>query len=299
MDPTKTPGQNDPDPADDPAAKSVDDPKPDENVQPGNAGEASPDDNTPPAAPEGDEGTPADPAADDSKSRGEKRHERYIDKLGAEIRDANSRDNTYTRELFTPKPYEPIKLEEGADFDRKDLEADRKAIADNKFAEGVQTGITAGTEPLVKEMWADRLDLDSERVTTKYEELNPDSKVYNPKLEAHLVQQYIAFAGVEKDANGRVSIAKPNVRFRDFVEAEMRNLEDFATSRNAASQKDLVKQAANTGLRPNGQSRSTKTSPFDPNDPHSLENMSSEDYWKNGGREASDAYIAQRLGLKS
>lgn len=255
---------------------------------------------------EADAGQAADDDASDSKanedsegehkSRGEVRHERYIDKLAEEIRQSNANATRYTEELFTPKPYQPIQYQEG-DYDPKQLEDDRNTVANNRFAEGVQTGINQGTSQVVKELWADRFDIDSERVTTKWDALNPERDTYNPKLESSLVQKYIQFAGVEKDNKGRVTIQKPNIRFKDFVQAEMQNLEDYAATRNANSTKNVVKQAASTGVRPGGQARTSKPT-WDFSDPHALEKMSSEDYWKNGGKEASDAYLAERLGIK-
>src|ERR1035437_4348301 len=78
--------------------------------------------------------------AEGSQTRGERRHERYIDKLSKEIQDHNSRSDNYTEELFAPTPYQPLKFEEGAEYDPSQLEEDRKTVATNKFAEGVRAG---------------------------------------------------------------------------------------------------------------------------------------------------------------
>jgi len=268
---------------------SVDDSATDDSSVDGNASDDDASDDT------ADTGQAEEDA--DRQTRGERRHERYIDKLGAEIRESNLKDTRYTEDIFSPKPYEPLQYKEG-DFDAKELEADRKQVADNRFAEGVQTGITQGTTQVVKELWADRLDIDSERVSNNYDVLNPDDKAYNPELEASLVQKYIAFTGVEQDAQGRITIQKPNIRFRDFVQAEMKNLEDFAAARNAASQKNVAKQAAHTGVRPSGQARVPKGDHgFDENDPvGSVNRMSSKQYFEMGGKEASDAYLAKIQG---
>lgn len=232
------------------------------------------------------------------RTRGEVRHERYIDKLSAEIRQSNDQSTRYTEEIFTPKPYQPLEYKPDSEYDPSALEEDRKAAADYARSEGIRQGLHQGTSQVVKELWADRFDTDSERVSGKWDALNSDkTDTYNPKLEAQLVQRYIAFAGVEKDNSGRVTIQKPNIRFRDFVDAEMKNLEDYAAERNAASSKNLVKQAAQTGVRPNGQARVTKGGHgFDPNDPAgSVARMSSKQYFELGGKEASDQYLAKRI----
>lgn len=230
----------------------------------------------------------------DKKTRGEVRHERYIDKLSEEIKQSNA-ISSQAPELFTPKPYEPLKYQEG-EFDPKQLEEDRNKVADNKFAEGLQLG-QQGTSAVVKELWADRYDTDSERVTLKWDALNPEKpETFSPKLEADLVQKYIKFAGITKDAKGVISIEKPNIRFRDFVDAEMKNLEEYAALRTAQSSKNLVKQAGNTGLRPGAQARPSKGDHgFDENDPvGSVARMTRKQYFELGGREASDAYLAKR-----
>lgn len=242
----------------------------------------------------------ADPAADPAgdKTRSERRHDRYIDKLSKEIRDSNELESTYTKEIFTPaKPYTPLDLKPDTEYDPEDLKKDRQTVADNARSEGIQTGLSQGSNQVQKELWADRFEIDSERVTTSWDALNPESDHYSPKLEANLVQKYIQFAGVTKDDKGRVSIEKPNIRFKDFVEAEMQNLEDYATERGATAQKNVRSQAAKTGVRPNAQSRpsSAGNHGFDPNDPvGSVNRMTSDQYFKHGGKEASDAYLAER-----
>lgn len=253
-------------------------------------GQATDDSNT-------DDNSAAADAAGDSKTRGERRHERYIDKLSKEIRASNEQDTTYTKELFTPaKPYTPLDIKPDTEYDPEDLKADRQGAVDNARSEGVQVGITQGTSQVQKELWADRFEIDSERVTTRWEALNDESDHYNPKLEATLVQKYIQFAGVTRDDKGRISIEKPNIRFKDFVEAEMQNLEDYAAQRGAEASKNVKSQAAKTGVRPSGQARPPAGGHgFDPNDPvNSVARMTRDQYFKQGGKEASDKYLADR-----
>jgi len=231
------------------------------------------------------------------KTRGEKRHERYIDKLSAEIAADNDRSTHYTEEIFTPQKHTPLEFKDGAEYDPEALEADRKAVADGKFAEGVRTGLNQGSSQAAKERWADHFEIDSDRVRARYSELDADNpETYNPKREATLVQKYIRFTGVTKDSRGRISIERPNVRFKDFVEAEMQELQDYATERGAETSKNIKSQAAKAGTRPTGQARpSTGGHGFDPNDPvGSVHRMSSKQYFEQGGKEASDSYLAER-----
>lgn len=240
-----------------------------------------------------DDNSTADDATTDTeeeqKPRGERRHERYIDKLSKEIQEHNSTDSG-VGELFTPKPYDPIKFEEGAEYDPKQLEEDRKAVEANKFAEGIAVGRREGVEQINSKLWETNFDIDGERVMAKYEDkLTPD-------IEQDLVQGYISFIGMTKDEKGRISIQKPNVRFKDYAEAEFAKMERYADLRQAESSDNIVKQAAKTGTRPTSQGRSsTAGHGFDPDDPAgSVKRMTSKQYNELGGREASDAWLAKR-----
>lgn len=238
---------------------------------------------------------------DQKQTRGERRHERYIDKLSAEIRQSNDQSSRYTEELFAPKPYQPLNYKEGEEYDPKQLEEDRQAAIESSRNEGLQTGLRQGTSLLANELWSDRLDIDSERVATRWDALNPDKpESYDEKLEATLVQKYIQFTGMAKQPNGRIIIQRPNVRFKDFVEAEMRERDEYAAKYRETSQRNITRQAAQTGVRPTGQARTSKGGHgFDPNDPvGSVARMSSKQYFELGGKEASDAYLAER-GLSS
>lgn len=247
-----------------------------------------------------DGGSESDDSGQESEGhsdRGQRRHEKYIDKLAAEIQHSNELSTRYTEEIFSPKPYKPLEYKDGEEFDTKALEEDRRIVSDNSRAEGLQQGLRQGTNQMANELWVDRFEADAERVLTRYKDLEDDSK-----LEATMVQRYIAYTGMQKDGNGRVSIQRPNVRFKDFVEAEMQNLENYATRHRETTEKNLTRQASRTGVRPNGQARSTKGDHgFDPNDPAgSVARMTSEQYHKLGGREASDAYLSKRgLGPKA
>lgn len=233
--------------------------------------------------------------------RSERRHERYIDKLSSEIRQSAAQPDTLTDDLFAPRAYDPLKYQEGEEYDPQALEEDRKAAQASKFAEGLNLGYSQANNRNVLETFETRLDVDSERVAQKWDVLDPTkTDVYRPNLEKSLVQEYIAFTGMEKDQKtGRITIAKPNIRFRDFVDARMQDMEDYAAAKAAKSTENVSKQAARTGVRPTGQGRqSSGGHGFDDSSPEaavqSVANMTSKQYFELGGKEASDAYLAKR-----
>jgi len=242
---------------------------------------------------------PAEPDADSKKTRNEVKHERYIDKLSQELRLSSETSSRYDENLFSaPRPYQPLPVKDGDELTPAQIEEDRTKIADSKFAEGLSRGFSQGTTRATLENFETKLDIDKDRVAAKWNALDPDPEnpAYNPKLEQHLVRQYIAFTGMEKDAQGRITISRPNVRFRDFVDAEMQNLEDYASARGAQSANNVRSQASKAGIRPTGQAPApAKGHGFDPNDPAgSVKRMTSEQYHKLGGKEASDAYLRER-----
>jgi hypothetical protein len=234
------------------------------------------------------------------QTRNEKHHDRYIDRLSNEIRIANEQSSRSTGDIFpATQPYKPLELKDGETYEPEQLEQDRKSAAANARNEGMAAGYSQAAQHEQKERWADRLESDSERVTAKYKALqnDTDNKEYDPDLEADLVQNYMKFIGLTKDAKtGVVNIEKPNIRFRDYVEAEMQRLEKYAERQHAQSSRNITSQASKTGMRPNGQSRTSSGGHgFDPNDPvGSVNRMSRKQYFELGGKEASDAYLAQR-----
>lgn len=235
-------------------------------------------------------------------TRNERRHERFIDKLSNEIQLGKEISGQPTSNLFpVTTPYQPLPLQDGGEYDPKQLEDDRNQFANSKMAEGYQRGLSQGTTRQVLENFETKLDIDKDKVAAKWKALDndPDNALYDDQLEQSLVQQYVAFTGMEKDAQGRLSIQRPNVRFKDFVDAQMLNMERYASSKHTQSSENVHRQAANTGLRPNGQIQGPKKGHgFDGSSPdaaaQSVRNMTSEQYHKLGGKEASDAYLAKR-----
>ncbi len=231
-------------------------------------------------------------ADSEDKSRGERKHERYIDRLSKEIQESNSRDDS-TGDLFSPnKSYQPIDYKEGSEYDPSQLEEDRLNFGKNRFSEGLGIGLSQGTQQVNTKLWQTNFDIDSERVMAKYE-----SKL-DPETEKDLVNSYIGFIGIQKDPKGRLIIDKPNIRFKDFAEAEFDRMDKYVERQKEASTTNIVKQSRQTGIRPNGQGKvTTPGNGFDDSSPEaaikSVAKMTSDQYFKQGGREASDAYLAK------
>jgi hypothetical protein len=232
------------------------------------------------------------------KTRGEKHHERYIDRLSNEIKQSNALEPDTAKDLFAPAKHTPLEFTEDSEFTPAELEADRKAAAEAARAEGRNEGLSFSSSKVEKQMFQDRFDIDADRVTQKWDVLVPESDNFNSKLESRLVQKYMKLVGMTRDKKGRIAIERPNVRFKEFVDEEMADRNDYAEFRGAVSNNNVTRQKAQTGLRPTPGNKSAKGGHgFDSSSMEaagrSVAAMTHEQYFKLGGKEASDAYMAK------
>lgn len=234
--------------------------------------------------------TPA--ATAEPATRSERREQNYIDRLSQAI--ANSSSLTSRRSETRTQEYQPLKYEEG-EFDPNQLEADRQAYGQHREQQAIaqfQDEIT----PLKLANWADKLDIDNERVARDWSVLDPkDKDNFDPDFASEMTQKYLNFIGYRQDDSGNTTIDRPNVRWADFVRAERQNIDRYVERELARSQKNITKQATNTGMRPGGQSRAPKSHNVDTSDPNWVAKLSREEY-EEWGRELSDKILAEKLG---
>jgi hypothetical protein len=182
---------------------------------------------------------------DDSLSRSEKRQQRYAERMADRVRSQAEQDAQAGRQLFSNNQnYEPLKYQNG-EYDLDQLEQDRRQYGQDNFNKGVQQG----TQLYELERFGDRLETDIDRVLTKHE--------LTEKREQMLLNSYLREVGAQEDANGRLTIARPNLRFRDFAEDYIGQLDEVIQEELSRSSKNLVSQAARTGVRPNGNTRNS------------------------------------------
>lgn len=238
-----------------------------------------------------------DPAPEegDKQPRRERRELRYIDRLSNDIKSSPS--ETYD-DLFKSTSYEPLKFEEGAEYEPTQLEADRKAISDNKLAEGYQLGQQRGLSAVQSLRWENQFMTGSRDVRREYPDLDAET-------EAEIVQDYVKYTGMTKDKRTqKLDIKNPNIDFKEFFDAEIDKREKFAKLQHEKSSENVASQAAQTGLRPNSHVKTSKGDHgFDGSSEDSalksLAKMSPKQYHELGGKEASDAYFEEhRVGMR-
>lgn len=157
------------------------------------------------------------------------------------------------------KPEAPAPKRESAfDYD-KDLEADpalkAKLAADREAAEkaAYERGRSEGGKSIAEEkaslLFHTRLEVDAPKVESKYPVLDKDSDKFNPVLAKAINSMYLNATGYDFDSD---TVTSPQIRYSDFVEALFELGDEIGTSKAEKSKKEVVKQAAQTGLRPEG-----------------------------------------------
>jgi hypothetical protein len=245
--------------------------------EPGNEPEpaAEPEPEPEPSQPEGEPEPPA--PAPTGSPRLDKRIERFSAKLRAEY--ARGQQNRQ------PEPYQPANLED-MEYDPETLEtlkADRQRYGEAERARG----IAEAREIQRQEVFLDKFELDAERVTSKYAQMDEDSDTFDPDLTASINEMYLATVGYDERKG---IFHNPTVRYKDYVEAFMAVLDRTATTRTDESTRRITRQVARGGVKPSGAGRKVGLGELKPGD---ISKMSEEEYEKN--KPEIEAMIARDL----
>lgn len=232
------------------------------------------------------------------QSRSERRETNYIDKLSQEIRNSGFRSSD--RPELPAQDYQPLKYEEG-DYDPRQLEQDRERYGEAQRQSAYQE-YRKSQEAIQNQLWADRLEMDNERAQKAWDILDESSDKFDSDFSAEMTQKYLNFIGYRAttDQQGNtvdIKVDRPNIRWIDFVKAEKQNFERYVARQAETSVKNVAKQAANTGIRPSGQSRTSTHRDVDFSDPNWISKLTKEEY-DSWGRELSDKWLNERLGIK-
>lgn len=131
----------------------------------------------------------------------------------------------------------------------KQLETDRQATSQQSY--------NLGLEQAKAIQFHTRLEIDAPRVESKYEFLDKSSNNFDPVRASALNELYLNQVGYSPGDPQRgipETVANPNIRYSDFVEAQMEFAEALMRERNTRTVSNVAKQAAQTGLRPDGSS---------------------------------------------
>jgi len=160
-----------------------------------------------------------------------------------------------------PQPLGGLNYSEALDADPNtiaQLEADRQQVAQQQYQQGI-----AQAESI---KWESRLEIDAPKVESKYPQFDKNSAELDPALADSVNQMYLQMVGYDASTG---MVQNPQIRYADYVESIVEQAERMAGNKVARAQKNIAKQAAATGLRPDGSA--AKTLNLDPNkDPKSM-----------------------------
>lgn len=97
-----------------------------------------------------------------------------------------------------------------------------------------------------------RLEIDAPKVATKYGVLDQNSDNFDPGVAAFINESYLKTVGYDPQAG---SVQNNNIRYEEYVDGMMELVETLSQGKAADSTKNLAKQAAQTGVRPSGVSK--------------------------------------------
>lgn len=147
------------------------------------------------------------------------------------------------------KPVEKPKAS-GLDYD-KELDADddtkKKLTADRQSAADV--GFDRGLEQAKSIQFLTRLEIDAPRVEAKYPQLDKNSTEFKADAANDVNTLYLTLVGFDSKTQG---VQNSNIRYADFVETIFSLVGDLADKKAQEQTKTIKRQAAQTGLRPDG-----------------------------------------------
>lgn len=183
-------------------------------------------------AEEDDEGEPAPPPK--PKSR---REELRIQQILAKRREEE-------------KPTAPKPAADAIDYE-KDINADpelRKKLSDDR-QRAADAALQQGLDATRTIKFHTRLEIDAPRVEAKYPQLDKDAEEFNPQLANAINTMFLTTVGYDQKTD---TVRDDELRYSTYVESIFELASEIAGKQTETTRTNIKKQAAKTGLRPDG-----------------------------------------------
>ena len=141
------------------------------------------------------------------------------------------------------EPLQRMDYEQTLDADPevvRQLEADRQAAAQQAYLQGQQ----ASNQRLEYNQFYNNIRFDLPLVSDKLSKLDPEDV-------KSIDEEYMAITGANPQT---MTVRNSNIGYAEFVEARLEQAERLAAKMNLQTVKNVTRQAATTGLRPDGSS---------------------------------------------
>ncbi len=121
------------------------------------------------------------------------------------------------------------------------LDADRKQYGESAYSQGLEQAKSL--------QFHTRLEVDAPRVESKYPQFNAQAEEFNPGVADAINSMYLSAVGYDPKTD---TVRNPSLRYSDYVGAVMELVDAAAGEKVSKTQRNIVSQVANTGLRPSG-----------------------------------------------
>lgn len=161
----------------------------------------------------------------------------------------------------TPAPRQQVQgLNYGETLDAdpqlvQQLENDRQSFGNQAFSQGIGQAQTIE--------WKMGLRIDTPQVKEKHKELDPQDPSFEPAIADALNEEYLYMVGWDDTTQ---TVQNPNLSYANFVEARYELANRMAGRKVQESAKNIARQSAMTGLRPDGSSAKRLDLNKDPSD---------------------------------
>lgn len=185
-----------------------------------------------------------------------KRQQYRIDQLIEKLKQNGVDPEEQVPSKKEPTKPEGLKYEEELDADEetiKSLNDDREKYGQSMYEQGLK-------EAEALKQWQNAFEFkqmliaEEPRVLAKYSFMDKDSEDYDEAAARAMVSKYFNFTGF--DANTKTA-ANP-VSYLEYVDSEMELAQALAERMSRETRENVTKQAAQTGIRPNGSAPTRK-----------------------------------------
>lgn len=121
------------------------------------------------------------------------------------------------------------------------LEQDRRQATTAAYSEGLKQAQSI--------QFRTRLEIDTPKIENKFPQLNPNDQQFDPVVADALNTHYLTLVGYDPNTD---TVQNANLRYSDFIEAQYELAGALATKKIAQARQNITRQAAVTGLRPDG-----------------------------------------------
>lgn len=232
--------------------EEVPEPKPEETETPKETEEKPKDEEEKPKEDEEEE-TPKPKEDEEEKPVVSHRQERRISQLIEKLKKSGVETEEPAPKKTEKKP-EGIKYDEELDADEETitrLNDDREKYAEQRYQEGLRQAEAMQVRQDAFE-FRSMLQTEEPRVLQKYPFMDKDSAEFDEENTAEMVAEYMDFVGFDEETK----TAKRPISYFDYVDTRMEQAQRLAERMVRETHDNVVKQAANTGLRPSGSSPS-------------------------------------------